>query len=161
MQKIRHSIDLHFSLSNVSQQDIECGDDGIIKNSMTGNSMLTKKKTYDEIYRTKIDSLIGENTTIEGNLNFEGKMHIVGTVIGDINSKGEDSLLILSEGALIVGNVTVSHLIVNGQIDGNIYADKKVELFDKAQINGDVHYSLLELPVGAEVNGKLLRQGDT
>ena len=119
-----------------------------------------KKKNYDEIHRTRIDSLIGENTIIEGHINFEGKMHVVGTIIGNINSESKGSLLILSEGALIVGDVTVNHLIVNGQIDGSVYVDGKVELFDKARINGDVHYSLLELPVGAEVNGKLLRQDD-
>ncbi len=120
--------------------------------------MLRKKKKYDEIHRAKIDSLVGANTIIEGHMNFEGNMHIVGTVIGNINSEGKESLLILSEGALIVGDVTVNHLIVNGQIDGNVYVEGKVELFDKARINGDVHYNKLELPVGAEVNGKLIRQ---
>lgn len=120
--------------------------------------MLGNKKKYDEIHRTKINTLIGEKTTLEGHLNFEGNMHIVGTVIGDINSQGKDSLLILSEGALVVGDIKVDHLIVNGQIDGNVYVEGKVELFDKARINGDVHYIKLELPVGAEVNGKLLRQ---
>ena len=120
--------------------------------------MLGNKKKYDELHRTKIDTLIGENTIIEGHMNFEGNMHIVGTVIGNINSEGKESLLILSEGALIVGDVKVNHLIVNGQIDGNVFVEGKVELFDKARINGDVHYTLLELPVGAEVNGKLIRQ---
>ena len=122
--------------------------------------MLAKKKKYDEIHRTKIDTLIGANTIIEGHMNFEGNMHIVGTVIGNINSEDKGSLLILSEGALVVGDVKVSHLIVNGQIDGSVYVDGKVELFDKARINGDVHYNLLELPVGAEVNGKLIRQDE-
>ena len=120
--------------------------------------MFGNKKKYDELHRTRIDTLIGENTIIEGHMNFEGNMHIVGTVIGNINSEGKESLLILSEGALIVGDVKVNHLIVNGQIDGNVFAEGKVELFDKARINGDVHYTLLELPVGAEVNGKLIRQ---
>ena len=122
--------------------------------------MLAKKKKYDEIHRTKIDSLVGENTIIEGHMNFEGRMHIVGTVIGNINSEGKDSLLILSEGALVVGDVKVNHLIVNGQIDGCVYVNGKVELFDKARINGNVHYNLLELPVGAEVNGKLIREDE-
>jgi cytoskeletal protein CcmA (bactofilin family) len=68
--------------------------------------------------------------------------------------------LIISEDALVTGDIHVNHLIVNGQVDGNIYVSGKVELFDKARINGDVHYGLLELPAGAEVNGKLIRIED-
>ena len=37
----------------------------------------------------------------------------------------------------------------------------KVELFEKARIAGDVYYNLLEMAVGAEVNGKLVRQKPT
>ena len=36
----------------------------------------------------------------------------------------------------------------------------KVELFDKARIDGDVHYGLIELPVGAQLNGKLIRYNE-
>ena len=43
-------------------------------------------------------------------------------------------------------------------IDGDVFACGKVELFEKARICGDVYYNLLEMAVGAEVNGKLVRQ---
>lgn len=120
--------------------------------------MLGKKKKYNELLRAQINTLVGKGTTIEGTVIFEGGLHIVGTVVGGVQSEDEEALLIVSEDALVVGDVKVNHLIVNGQIDGDVYVDGKVELFDKARINGDVHYNLLELPVGAEVNGKLLRQ---
>lgn len=116
-----------------------------------------KKQQSEEILRTKIQTLIGKETTIEGVVHFKGGLHIVGTVKGGAKSDDKDSLLIVNEDALVEGDVVVNHLIVNGQIDGNVYAKGKVELFDKALINGDVHYTLLELPAGAEVNGKLLR----
>ena len=120
--------------------------------------MLGKKKKYNELLRAQINTLVGKGTTIEGTVIFEGGLHVVGTVVGGVQSEDEEALLIVSEDALVVGDVKVNHLIVNGQIDGDVYVDGKVELFDKARINGDVHYNLLELPVGAEVNGKLLRQ---
>lgn len=41
-------------------------------------------------------------------------------------------------------------------IEGDVYAVGKVELFEKARIAGDVYYNLLEMAVGAEVNGKLV-----
>lgn len=119
--------------------------------------MFSSKKKQNELLRTKINTLIGENTEIEGVVNFSGGLHVVGKINGGAISKKDDSLLIVSENALVTGDVVVKHLIVNGQIDGEIYVDGKVELFDKARINGNIHYKIIELPVGAEVNGKLIR----
>jgi len=119
--------------------------------------MFRKKKQPTEVLRAQIQTLIGGNTTIEGVIKFTGGLHVVGQVNGNIESNDIDSLLIVNEGALVKGDVKVNHLIVNGQIDGNVFVDGKVELFDRACINGDVHYNLLELPVGAEVNGNLIR----
>jgi len=119
--------------------------------------MFGKKKQPKEILRAQIQTLIGDNTTVEGIIRFTGGLHVVGQVNGGVESNDVDSLLIVNEGALVKGDVKVSHLIVNGQIDGNVFVNGKVELFDRACINGDVHYNLLELPVGAEVNGNLIR----
>lgn len=119
--------------------------------------MFSSKKNQDELLRAKITTLIGENTEVEGIVKFSGGLHVVGTINGGAVSKDENSLLIISENALVTGDIVVKHLIVNGQVDGEIYVDGKVELFDKARINGDIHYKILELPVGAQVNGKLIR----
>ncbi len=119
--------------------------------------MFSKKK-QKELLRAKINTLIGEGTTIDGIVHFKGGLHVVGNINGGVRSDDEGSVLIVSEDSLITGDVKVSHLIVNGQIDGNVFVDGKVELFDKARINGDVHYGLLELPVGAVVNGKLISE---
>ncbi len=118
--------------------------------------MFGKKKQQQELLRARINTLIGEGTTVEGTVHFKGGLHVVGNINGGVRSDDEDSVLIVSESALVTGDVKVSHLIVNGQIDGDVYVDGKVELFDQARINGDVHYQLLELPVGAVVNGNLI-----
>lgn len=119
--------------------------------------MFKKNKQPKEVLRAQIQTLIGDNTVIEGVIRFTGGLHVVGQVNGGVESNDIDSLLIVNEGGLVKGDVKVNHLIVNGQIDGNVYVSGKVELFDRACINGDVHYNLLELPVGAEVNGNLIR----
>lgn len=118
--------------------------------------MFGKKKQRQELLRARINTLIGEGTTIEGIVHFKGGLHVVGNINGGVRSDDEDSVLIISESALVTGDVKASHLIVSGQIDGDVYVDGKVELFDKARINGDVHYQLLELPVGTVVNGNLI-----
>lgn len=122
--------------------------------------MFNAKKKQNELLRAKISTLVGENTEVDGVITFTGGLHVVGTINGGANSEDENSLLIISENGLIKGDVKTSHLIVNGQIDGDVYVDGKVELFDKARINGDIHYKVIELPEGAEVNGKLIRIED-
>jgi len=122
--------------------------------------MFGKKKPQQELLRARINSLIGEGTTVEGTVHFKGGLHVVGNINGGVCSDDENSVLIVSESALVTGDVKVSHLIVNGQVDGDVYVDGKVELFDQARINGDVHYQLLELPVGAVVNGNLICEAE-
>lgn len=119
--------------------------------------MFKSKKKQNELFRAKISTLIGEGSTVDGVVKFSGGLHVVGTINGGAVSEEEDSVLIVSENALVKGKVRVKHLIVNGQVDGEIYVDGKVELFDKARINGDIHYKILDLPVGAQVDGKLIR----
>ena len=107
--------------------------------------------------QTQIDSLIGAGTTIEGNLNFSGGLRIDGQVNGNvIAAQGKPSTLVLSEHARVVGEVNVTHLVINGTIDGSVYASEYMELQGKAKVNGDVHYTTMEIQLGAIVEGRLV-----
>jgi len=107
--------------------------------------------------QTQIDSLIGAGTTIEGNLHFSGGLRIDGKVNGNvIAAQGKPSTLVLSEHARVVGEVNVTHLVINGSIDGPVYASEYMELQGKAKVNGDVHYNTMEIQLGAIVEGRLV-----
>jgi cytoskeletal protein CcmA (bactofilin family) len=106
-----------------------------------------------------IDTLIGARTELKGDLTFSGGLRIDGKLKGNVTSKGEgNSTLILSENALIIGNVTVPHMIVNGTVKGTVRATERIELQPKADIAGDVYYKILEVAVGAVINGNLVRE---
>ena len=111
-----------------------------------------------KIRSARVDTLIGKGTTIDGDLRFSGGLHIEGVIKGNLAADGDDATLILSEHGHIQGEVRVPSMVLNGMIDGDVFACGKVELFEKARICGDVYYNLLEMAVGAEVNGKLVRQ---
>ncbi|MCK5896691.1 MAG: polymer-forming cytoskeletal protein, partial [Cocleimonas sp.] len=81
-----------------------------------------------------------------------------GSVEGNLYSEDPNSTLILGESGYIIGDAHAANIYANGRIDGNVIASKKVELHPKARINGDLYYNLLEMAVGAGVNGKLLHQ---
>jgi len=111
-----------------------------------------------------IDSLIGQNTEIHGDVFFSGGLHIDGTVKGSVVAeKGDDSVLTLSERGTIEGEVKVPNVVVNGSVIGDVHATGHVELAAHARVHGNVYYSLIEMAMGAEVNGKLMHQvdGDT
>ena len=123
-------------------------------NSSSSNGVQGDQK----IRRAQVDTLIGRGTTIDGDLRFSGGLHIEGVIKGNLAADGDDATLILSEHGHIQGEVRVPSMVLNGMIDGDVFASGKVELFEKARISGDVYYNLLEMAVGAEVNGKLVRQ---
>jgi cytoskeletal protein CcmA (bactofilin family) len=106
---------------------------------------------------TKIDTLIGQNSEIHGDIQFDGGLHIDGTVIGNIFADDHSgSVLSLSEKGTIEGEVKVPNLIVNGLVIGNIFASGQIELAEKARIKGNVYYQYLEMVKGAEINGSLI-----
>jgi len=107
--------------------------------------------------QTRIDSLIGAGTIITGDLNFSGGMRIDGQVNGNVAATpGKPSTLVLSEQAQINGNVDVTHLVVNGAINGSVKASEYLELQSKAKVTGDVSYATIEIQLGAVVDGRLL-----
>ena len=107
--------------------------------------------------QSRIDTLIGAGTTIDGNLNFSGGMRIDGQVNGDIiAAQGKPSTLVLSELARVNGEVNVTHLVINGAINGSVSASEYLELQSKAKVTGDVHYTTLEIQLGAIVEGRLI-----
>lgn len=113
-----------------------------------------------KIKSAKIDTLLGKGTTIDGDVRFSGGLHIEGMIKGNLTADDKDAMVVLSEHGHIQGEVRVPNIVVNGTIDGDVYANGKVELYDKARVCGDVYYNLLEMQVGSEVNGKLVRQKD-
>ena len=109
----------------------------------------------------QIDSLIGQNTEIQGDVIFSGGLHVDGTVKGSvIAEKGEDSLLTLSERGTIEGEVKVPNVVVNGTVIGDVHASGHVELASEARIHGNVYYALIEMAMGSEVNGNLVHKTD-
>ncbi len=110
--------------------------------------------------RKQIDasSIIGHQTHVLGDINFEGRLHINGTVRGNVSAdQDERAMLTLSENGSIHGNVKVPYVVLNGPVTGSVYAMDHIELAPKARVEGDVHYALIEMAMGAEVNGKLVR----
>src|SRR6476661_8209380 len=109
--------------------------------------------------QNQIDSLIGANTHVEGNITFSGGLRVDGHVRGNvIATTDRPSTFVLSDQAAVEGRIQVSHAIINGAVTGAIEASEYVELQAKAKVSGSIQYKSLEIHVGARVDGMLLQQ---
>ena len=118
--------------------------------------MFGKKKGFSA---ARIDTLVGQGTRITGDLVFSGGLHVDGTIEGNvIAEEGTTALLILSEFGKIEGEVKVPNMVLNGEIIGDVFGSTRVELAPKARVKGSVYYNLIEMAIGAEINGKLVHQ---
>ena len=118
--------------------------------------MFGKKKGFNA---ARIDTLVGQGTEITGDLVFSGGLHVDGTIKGNVVAEeGATALLILSEFGRIEGEVTVPNMVLNGEVVGDVYGSTRVELAPKARVKGSVYYNLIEMAIGAEVNGGLVHQ---
>jgi len=111
--------------------------------------------------KNRIDSLIGAEIRIDGNVSFSGGLRIDGEVNGNVIAvPGKPSTLVLSEHGRINGEISVTHLMVNGVVDGPVHAAEYLELQSKAKVTGSVHYKTLEIQLGAIVDGRLIHLAD-
>lgn len=107
----------------------------------------------------KIATVIGSGTTINGDVNFTGGLHVDGLICGNVQvDEVGASALTLSEQGKVEGDIRVPNVILNGTVVGDVYASERVELAPRARVTGTVYYNLLEMSMGAEVNGQLIKE---
>ena len=121
--------------------------------------MLGKKKQKPRRPTGHFDTLISSRTTVEGDVHFSGGLHVDGRIRGKaVADEGTDAVLRISEVGEVTGDINAPHVIINGTVNGDVYASAHLELAEKASINGSVYYNLIEMAMGASVNGNLVHQ---
>jgi cytoskeletal protein CcmA (bactofilin family) len=107
----------------------------------------------------RIDTLIGATTRIIGDVHFSGGFHVDGHVKGNVDAPPDSgATLSISDAGVIEGSVAVPNVILNGTVKGDILAHDRVELGATARVTGNVYYGLIEMEMGAEINGKLIHE---
>ncbi|MGK0474846.1 MAG: cytoskeletal protein CcmA (bactofilin family) [Oleispira sp.] len=114
----------------------------------------------DKTAASHYDTLISPKTEIVGDVKFKGGLQVEGTVKGNLIAEaGSGAVVRISDSGRVEGQINVPNVVVNGSVVGDIYASEYIELAKKARIQGDVYYHMMEMVLGAEVNGKLIHQG--
>ena len=111
---------------------------------------------------TSIDTLAGCNSRVDGDIRFGGGFHVDGYVKGNINAAADTiSIVSISERGTVEGTVSAPEILLNGTIIGDVIAANRIVLGPNARVKGNVYYNLIEMSIGAEVNGKLVHRPGT
>jgi cytoskeletal protein CcmA (bactofilin family) len=105
----------------------------------------------------QIDTLIGKTASVQGDVEFSGGLHIDGRITGSVRATaGAPAALSVSEHGVIDGSVEAPSVVLNGRVNGDITGSQRVILGAKARVQGNVHYSVIEMALGAEISGRLV-----
>lgn len=103
-------------------------------------------------------TLISPNAEVKGDVVFNGGLHVQGKVVGNVAADEQGGRLVIGSTGAVEGEINVPRVIINGRVRGDVHAGEHLELAEKAVIEGNVYYTMIEMVMGARVNGKLVRE---
>ncbi len=98
----------------------------------------------------KLETIIGNESTVTGELNIKGTLRVDGIVEGDIFA----DWVIVGESGRIHGNVKSRGVVVGGRVEGNLEASEIVELKGKGEVTGEICTVKLAMSEGAVFDGR-------
>ena len=112
---------------------------GMLNNSGGGTSLV------------KINTLIGEGTVFNGDIELTGSIKVDGIVNGNITTAAD---VIIEETATVYGEISAECVLISGTTTGNIYAHDQITIASTARVKGDVVTPGFVVDVGSEFIGK-------
>ncbi len=98
----------------------------------------------------EISAYLGKETTFQGKMTFEGVFRLDGKFEGEIFDSGT---LIVGETANIKGKIGLQTLVINGRVDGDIYAKARVEIHATGKVYGTLSTPILTINEGGIFEG--------
>ncbi|KGQ18221.1 Integral membrane protein CcmA involved in cell shape determination [Lysobacter dokdonensis DS-58] len=104
-----------------------------------------------------VDTLIGPQVTIRGDIEFSGGLYVEGRIVGRVTAtEGTQAVLMLSEQGVIEGEIRAPVVMIDGRLEGDVHAAERIELAARARVQGNVHYRTVEMHAGAQLTGRLV-----
>ncbi len=104
---------------------------------------------------------VGIDSRIEGDIWFVGIAVIDGYVSGRITAGQDDNAtLTINENGHVKGSVAAPHLLINGMVEGEVRATGRLALGPKARVSGVIQYNLMEISIGAQIDGELIHKNE-
>lgn len=102
-------------------------------------------------------TVISAKAEINGDIRVSGGLHVDGRIKGNILADPDSKAPIaIGEKGVVEGEIRAPHIVIHGEVKGDVYSSEHIELAKNAVVTGNVHYVMMEMVMGAKVNGKLL-----
>lgn len=103
-------------------------------------------------------SLIAAGASLSGDLKFLGAVQVDGRVEGNLLTS--EGMVRVSVEGQVEGQIRAPHIVIDGEVVGDVYASKHLELGARARVRGNLYYGLMEMAMGAEIEGSLCHLKD-
>ncbi len=110
----------------------------------------TQHNSREKAQAGQITAILDYGASFEGRLTFEGAVQIGGEYRGEIFTK---DTLIINAGANVEAEIEADTVIISGNVEGNIFARKKVLMHPPAVFKGTVTTSSLQIDEGVVFEG--------
>ena len=105
----------------------------------------------------QVDTLIGPQVVIHGDLVFSGGLYVEGRVVGRVHAEdGAKAVMTLADGGSVEGEIRAPVGFFYGRVEGDVHSSERLELAAKARVDGNVHYKVVEMAAGSRLSGRLL-----
>ncbi|MEJ2043023.1 MAG: polymer-forming cytoskeletal protein [Reinekea sp.] len=102
-------------------------------------------------------TLITAKAEIQGDIRISEALQIEGAVKGNILADPDSNAEVtIGIKGIVDGEIRAPHVVINGEVKGDVYSSEHMTLNKNALVTGDVHYVMMEMVMGAKINGKLL-----
>ncbi len=98
-----------------------------------------------------IETIIGRNTSITGQIRGGGNVRVEGRVDGGIDVTGD---AVIGESGIIQGDIKAGNLTVAGTVTGNVECDGNLSIHATGQLVGDVRVRSLNISDGGVFRGR-------
>jgi len=105
--------------------------------------------------KEEIKAFLGKDTEFEGKLSFNDAVRIDGRFSGEILSEGT---LIVGESAVVESEIKVSHIVISGEVKGNITASTRIEVYAPGKVFGNIQAPVISIEEGVIFEGNCRMQ---
>ncbi|QLC72587.1 polymer-forming cytoskeletal protein [Pseudomonas sp. LPB0260] len=121
--------------------------------------MWNKDKSKNDLQRfSGKTSLIATGAELNGDLRFQGAVQVDGRMNGNILTS--DGMVRVSVEGQVEGEIRAPHIVIDGEVIGDVHASEHLELGARARVRGNLYYGLMEMAMGAQIEGRLCHLKD-
>ncbi len=104
-----------------------------------------------------VDTLIGPQVVLRGDVQFAGGLYLEGQLVGRaLAEAGAEATITVAARGRVEGELHAPVIVINGFVKGDVHAFERLELGPEARVEGNLHYAVIEMAAGAAVTGQLV-----